>query len=122
MVRIDMSHAMHMPTKEELTRRLSNLCADGGLWKLGACFEDQLDLRPFCATHYDSTWFERFPLCVAYGIESKSLSALLETAGIRHLKLMEVGVNVKNSDDVPHDDISAARKKKIMFYIHCFVR
>ena len=59
---------------------------------------------------------------MAYGIESKSLSALLETAGIRHLKLMEVGVNVKNSDDVPHDDISAARKKKIMFYIHCFVR
>ena len=113
MVRIDMSHAMHVPTKEELTRLLSHLCAGGGLWKLGACFEDQLDLRPFSAAHYDSTWFERFPLCVAYGIESKSLSASLETAGICHLKRMEVGVNVKNSDDVPHHGISAARKQAL---------
>jgi hypothetical protein len=46
---------------------------------------------------------------VAQGIDSKALAALLETAGIRHLKRMGVGVNVKNSDDVPHDGISAAR-------------
>ena len=40
MVRIDMSRAMYMPTEEELTRRLSLVCADGRLWKLGSCFED----------------------------------------------------------------------------------
>ena len=109
----DMSHALLQPTQEELTRRLSLLCADGGLWKFGSCFEDQLDLRPFDPVHYDRKWFERCPLCVAYGIESKSLAALLETAGIRHLKRMDVGVNVKNSDDVPHDGISAARKQAL---------
>jgi len=113
MVRIDMSRAMQRPTEEELTRLLSLLCADGVLWKFGSCFEDQLDSRPFDPVHYDSMWFERFPVCVAYGIDSKSLAAVLETAGIRHLKRMDVGVNVKNSDDVPHDGISAARKQAL---------
>ena len=42
---IDMSRAMLQPTQEELTRCLSLVCADG-LWKLGSCYEDQLDLRP----------------------------------------------------------------------------
>ena len=113
MAAIDMRHAIYMPTKEELTRRLSVVCGDGGLWKLGSCYEDQLDLRPFDSVHYDSEFFERDPLCVAHGIESKSLAALLETAGIQHLKRMDVGVNVKNSDDVPHDGISAARKQAL---------
>ena len=110
---IDMSRALRQPTEEELTRLLSHVCADGGLWKLGSCFDDQLDQRPFDSVHYDSEWFERSPLCVAYGIESKSLAALLETAGIQHLKRMDVGVNVKNSDDVPHQGISAARKQAL---------
>ena len=109
----DMSRALLQPPQEELTRRLSLVCADGGLWKFGSCFEDQLDLRPFDPVHYDKEFFEGDPLCVAYGIESKLLAAELETAGIQHLKRMEVGVNVKNSDDVPHDGISAARKQAL---------
>jgi hypothetical protein len=50
---------------------------------------------------------------LAHGIDSKQLAASLETAGIRHLKRMGVGVNVKNSDDVPHDGISAARTQAL---------
>jgi hypothetical protein len=108
-----MSRALQRPTEEELTRLLSLLCAEGGLWKLGSCYEDKIDSRPFDAVHYDKMWFEPFPVCVAYDIESKSLAASLETAGICHLKRMEVGVNVKNSDDVPHDGISAARPQAL---------
>ena len=108
-----MSRALQRPTEEELTRLLSLLCAEGGLWKLGSCYEDKIDSRPFDAVHYDKEWFEPFPVCVAYDIDSKSLAASLETAGICHLKRMEVGVNVKNSDDVPHDGISAARPQAL---------
>ena len=108
-----MSRALQRPTEEELTRLLSLLCAEGGLWKLGSCYEDKIDSRPFDAVHYDKMWFEPSPVCVAYDIESKSLAASLETAGICHLKRMEVGVNVKNSDDVPHDGISAARPQAL---------
>ena len=113
MAAIDMRHAIYMPTEEELTRRLSVVCGDGGLWKFGSCYEDQLGSRPFDAVHYNNEWFERTPVCVALGIDSKALAALLETAGIRHLKRMGVGVNVKNSDDVPHDGISAARPQAL---------
>ena len=113
MAAIDMRHAIYMPTEEELTRLLSVVCGDGGLWKLGSCYEDQLGSRPFDAVHYNNEWFERTPVCVARGIDSKALAALLETAGIRHLKRMDVGVNVKNSDDVPHDGISAARTQAL---------
>jgi hypothetical protein len=112
MAAIDMRNAMYMPTEEELTRLLSLVCADG-LWKFGSCYEDLLDSRPFDTVHYDPTWFERSPVCVAHGIDSKSLAALLETAGIQHLKRMGVGVNVKNSDDVPHNGISAARPQAL---------
>jgi hypothetical protein len=98
---------MQRPTKEELTRRLSLLlCADGGLWKFGPCYEFSSTRVPSILCTTTARWFEPFPLCVAYGIMSKSLAALLETAGyagIRHLKRMDVGVNVKNSDDVPHE-------------------
>jgi hypothetical protein len=113
MAAIDMRHAIYMPTEEELTRLLSVVCGDGGLWKLGSCYKDQLGSRPFDAVHYNNEWFERTPVCVALGIDSKALAALLETAGIRHLKRMGVGVNVKNSDDVPHDGISAARTQAL---------
>ena len=113
MAAIDMRHAIYMPTEEELTRLLSVVCGDGGLWKFGSCYEDQLGSRPFDAVHYNNEWFERTPVCVALGIDSKALAASLETAGIRQLKRMGVGVNVKNSDDVPHDGISAARTQAL---------
>ena len=113
MAAIDMRHAIYMPTEEELTRLLSVVCGNGELWKLGSCYEDQLGSRPFDAVHYDKTWFVRSPLCVAHGIDSKPLAASLETAGICHLKRMEVGVNVKNSDDVSHNGISAARPQAL---------
>jgi hypothetical protein len=44
---------------------------------------------------------------VAYGIVTKKIAATLETAGIRHLKqILGVGVNYKDSDDVPHNGYS----------------
>ena len=49
-------------------------------------------------------------MCVAYGVTDKAFAAALETAGIRHLKFtLSVGVNVKSSDDIPHDGYSITR-------------
>jgi hypothetical protein len=108
---ININHALHSPSKEQLTTLLSILCSDGRLWKFGSCFVDQLDTRPFSKVHYNPTWFDtKDAMCVAHGITTKELAAVLETAGIQHLKYtLHVGVNVKDHDDVPHDHISAAR-------------
>ena len=110
MRRINTDHALHSPTPEALCERLSELCTPG-VWKLGSCFEDLLDVRPFNSAHYNSTYFNTAgAICVAYGITGKTLAAALETAGIKHLKFtLGVGVNVKNADDVPHDGYSSAR-------------
>ena len=115
MRRINIDHALHSPSKEQLTTLLSTLCSDGRLWKLGSCFESQLDTRPFSTQHYNPTWFDtEDAMCVAYAITTKELAAALETAGIRHLKhTLLVGVNVKDQDDVPHDAISAARPQAL---------
>jgi hypothetical protein len=102
MRRINIHHALHSPSKEQLTTLLSTLCSDGRLWKLGSCFEDLLDSRPFCVTHYNPTWFDtKDAMCVAYSITTKELAAALETAGIQHLKhTLHVGVNVKDQDSI----------------------
>ena len=115
MHRINIHHALHSPSKEQLTTLLSTVCSDRRLWKLGSCFEDQLDSRPFSTQHYNSTWFDtKDAMCVAHGITTKELAAALETAGIQHLKhTLHVGVNVKGQDDVPHDAISAARPQAL---------
>ena len=72
-------------------------------------------LRPFNTTHYNRKWFDtQDAVCVAYGITTKQLAAMLETAGLLHLKdILLVGVNVKGQDDVPHDGISAARPQAL---------
>ena len=110
MQRISTDHALLAPTPEALCVLVSELCSTG-LFKLGSCFEDQLDVRPFDSAHYNSTYFNTAgAMCVAYGITDKANAAALETAGIQHLKYtLRVGVNVKSSDDVPHDGYSPAR-------------
>ena len=115
MRRINIQHGLHSPSEEQLTALLSNICQDGRLWKIGSCFEDQLDIRPFSTIHFNSTWFDTVDaVCVAYGIPTKEFAAALETHGICHLKYtLLVGVNVKDKDDVPHDDISAARPQAL---------
>ena len=110
---IDMSNALHSPSPEELKTVLSRVCKGGPLVKLGSTFEDQLGKRPFDAMHYDAKYFTRDPLCVAYGITSKTLAAMLETSGIQHLKDLGICVNVKSKDDVPHDGINAARPQAL---------
>ena len=110
---IDMSNALHSPSPEELKTVLSRVCKGGPLVKLGSTFEDQLGKRPFDAVHYDAKYFTRDPLCVAYGITSKTLAAMLETSGIQHLKDLGICVNVKSKDDVPHDGINAARPQAL---------
>ena len=112
---INIHHALHSPSEEILTTLLSILCSDGWLWKLGSCFEDQLDARPFSTTHYNPTWFDtKGAMCVAYGIATKDRAKALESAGIQHLKhTLHIGVNVKDTDDVPHDAICAARPQAL---------
>jgi hypothetical protein len=114
MQKINSGHALLSPTAEALCELLSELCATG-LWKLGSCFVDLLDTRPFSSQQYDSTYFNTpGAICVAYGITTKDLAKTLETAGIQHLKYtLCVGVNVKDEDDVPHDAISAARPQAL---------
>ena len=113
--RINTHHALHSPSEDQLTALLSTICSDGRLWKIGSCFEDLLDTRPFSTTHYNPTWFDtKDAKCVAYGITTKERAAVLETAGIGHLKhTLHVGVNAKDRDDVPHDHISAARPEAL---------
>eukprot|EP00966_Prymnesium_polylepis_P303241 7004565-Prymnesium_polylepis.1 len=115
MRRININHALHSPSKEQLTTLLSTHCSDGRLWKLGSCFEDLLDTRPFSTIHYNSTWFDtKDAMCVAHGITTKELAAALETAGIQHLKpTLHVGLNVKEQDDLPHNHISAAHPQAL---------
>ena len=109
-LRINTEHALDSPAPEALCQLLSGLCPTG-LWKLGSCYQDQLDVRPFSAQHYSPTYFNTAgAMCVAYDITDKAVAAALETAGIRHLKFtLSVGVNVKSSDDVPHDGYSITR-------------
>ena len=106
-----MSQALVEPTKEELTAFLTIVCTDGRLWKLGSCFQDQLDSRPTCKQHYNPIYFStNGAMCVAKGITTKEKAATLETAGIQHLKFaLRVGVNVKSIDDVPHAGYSPSR-------------
>ena len=111
MSRINMSHALDSPTPEELRVLLSTLCATG-LWKLGQCFGDLLDTRPFHTCHYDPTYFNSSgALCVARGLTDTASAAALETAGIQHLKFeLRVGVNVRSYEsDVSHDGYSSSR-------------
>ena len=68
------------------------------------------------AEEYNSTWFDTNYAyvrgAVAHGITTKDLAKALETAGIHHLNpphtmagihhTLHVGVNVKDTDDVPH--------------------
>ena len=110
MRRINIDHALLLPTLEALCELLSELCTHG-LWKLGSCYEDMLDVRPISAVHYNPTYFSNAgAMCVAHGITDKAYAATLETAGIQHLKFtLGVGVNVKSCDDVPHDGYSPSR-------------
>ena len=110
MRRINMSHALDSPTPEELRVLLSTLCSTG-LWKLGSCYGDMLDRRPFDTAHYNPTYFNSSgAICVARGLTDKASAAALETAGIQHLKYKRLcGVNVKSSDDVPHAGYSSSR-------------
>lgn len=107
---INTGHALHLPTPEALYELLSELCTPG-LWKLGSCYQDLLDVRPFDQAHYNSTYFNTAgAMCVAYGITSQANAKALETAGIEHLKFtLLVGVNVRISDDVPHNGYSPSR-------------
>ena len=51
---------------------------------------------------------------MAYGITTKDRAKALESAGIQHLKhTLHIGVNVKDTDDVPHDAICDARPQAL---------
>ena len=114
MSKINMMYALPAPSAGELTSLLTLNCEPGKLYKIGSCFEDQLNKRPFNTTHYNGTCFSPEAYCLAYGITTKKTAASLESAAINHLKNhMQVGVNVKGQDDVPHDAISAARPQAI---------
>ena len=102
---IDMSVALKDPSREAMRSVLDLRCSDGRMWKLGSCFEDLLDTRPFSTTHYNRTYFEPElgAFCLASNITTKEEAAMLESFGIQHLKAIGVGVNVRSTDDVPHE-------------------
>ena len=114
MSKINIQHAQHSPSTEQLSTLLSALCSDGRLYKLGSCFVDLLDTRPYSASQYNGTFDTKDAMCVAYGITNKQLAESLETAGIGHLKhTLHVGVNFKDKDAVPHGAISPARPQAL---------
>ena len=107
---INMTNALHNPTERELLESMATLCSTG-LWKIGGCYVDKLQTRPFDTVHYHPQYFDHSgAICLATGIGSKVEAAQLETAAIRFAKFqLMAGVNVKSKDDVPHDNYSPQR-------------
>ena len=105
-----MTNALHNPTERELLESVAKLCSTG-LWKIGGCYVDKLQTRPFDPAHYNPQYFDHSgAICLATGIGSKVEAAQLETAAIRFAKFqLMAGVNVKSKDDVPHDNYSPQR-------------
>jgi len=114
--------ALCSPSVAQLTALLESLCSTG-LWKLGSCFERLLDVRTHDAAHYNPKYFNRDgAICVAYGIASKVLAAILESTGIQYLKYtLCVGVNTKDSDDVPHGGYSCSNLAAL-YLVPCVAR
>ena len=106
---IDTSDALCAPSRKQLKRRIERL--GPGLWKIGSCYQDLLDVRPSDASHYHDAYFNRAGgVCLAWGIDDTQRSALLETAAIQYAKFDRgIGVNTKSRHDVPHDGYSPAR-------------
>jgi hypothetical protein len=102
-VNIDTSIALRNPSREQLKLLLESL--PPGLYKIGSCYVDLLDVRPHDAAHYNDEFFDRFAaFCIAYGLIDTERAAKLETTAIQHAKFqLGIGVNTKSRDDVPHD-------------------
>ena len=106
---IDTSDALHAPSRKQLRLRIDRL--PPGLWKIGSCYQDLLDVRPRDAAHYNSEYFDRDgAVCLAFGLDDTERAAVLETTAIQHAKWqLRIGVNTKSRDDVPHDGYSPER-------------
>jgi hypothetical protein len=77
MSKTNMNYALLNPSAHELKNLLSRICLEDRLYKIGSCYEDQLDHRPFNKMHYNPTWFTEEAYCVAYKITSKERAAFL---------------------------------------------
>ena len=106
---LDTSDALFKPSCAQLKNRIEHLGL--GLWKIGGCYMDLLDVRPRNAAHYNPKYFDRDgAVCLAYGMTDKQNAAMLETTAIQHAKFqLRIGVNTKSQDDVPHDGYSPER-------------
>eukprot|EP01052_Picozoa_sp_SAG31_P043928 SAG31_NODE_7481_length_1678_cov_4.905636_2_plen_153_part_00 len=101
--------ALINPTEEQLEALVAERCKDG-LWKIGGCYEDQLDIRPSNAAQYSPDYFDRLgAICLARGIPSKKKAESLETAAIQQAMLLDTSVNDKKQDAVPHGGYCPAR-------------
>jgi len=67
---IDTSDVLYDPSSAQLKLRVERLAA--GLWKIGSCFVDKLNVRPRHAGHYNPDYFNRDgAVCLAYGTTNK---------------------------------------------------
>lgn len=108
-VKIDTSLALCNPSRKELKLLLESL--PPGLYKIGSCYVDLLDVRPRDAAHYNPKYFDRDgAFCIVFGLTDTERAAKLETTAIQHAKFqLRIGVNTKSRDDVPHDGYSPER-------------
>lgn len=109
-IRLDTSLALRAPSAEALKCLIDDHLSSG-LWKIGSCYQDQLDARPRSAQQYNPKYFDRDgAVCLVYGLTDKASAAELETAAIHHTKFVRrTGVNTKSRDDVPHAGYSPSR-------------
>ncbi|WZN64229.1 hypothetical protein HKI87_09g57830 [Chloropicon roscoffensis] len=119
---INLDRALCSPSVEAMNDLLSDICADGRLYKLGCCYEDALDRRMSqYKDHVDVSleWSDGLFLtdqavCVCHGIKTRERAELLETAGIKHLKhKMKVGVNILDKGVLPNSVITDRRTQAV---------
>ncbi|EGB05587.1 hypothetical protein AURANDRAFT_66358 [Aureococcus anophagefferens] len=107
--RVDMSRALCNPSRHELLE-LVDVLLRTGLWKVGGCYEDQIDIRPFSSTYEPEYYYRQGAILLAYGLVDTARAEQLETAALQRAKFeLGTGVNTKDRDGLPHDNYSSAR-------------
>ena len=101
--KIDTSDVLHNPSRAQLKLRIERLSP--GLWKIGQCYMDKLDVRSHDSAHYSPEYFHRDgAVCLAYGMTDTQRAAVLETTvikyettAIKYAKFdLHIGVNMRD--------------------------
>ncbi|KAH8067237.1 hypothetical protein JL721_7639 [Aureococcus anophagefferens] len=96
--RVDMSRALCNPSRHELLE-LVDVLLRTGLWKVGGCYEDQIDIRPFSSTYEPEYYYRQGAILLARSGRHGSAVGLSRTAALQRAKFeLGTGVNTKNRD------------------------